>query len=160
MCIRDSFNQLAELALADGGHATLVDDYGHHPKELQAVFDAARGGWPQRRLVVAFQPHRYTRTKDLFDDFVAVLSQVDALVLTEVYPAGEAPIVGADARALARSVRNRGRVDPVVVGGVAELPAALRDVLRDGDMLIVMGAGDIGALSQRLAREGLPGGEA
>ena len=154
------FNQLAELALPTGGHATLVDDYGHHPRELQVVFDAARGGWPQRRLVVAFQPHRYSRTKNLFDDFVAVLSQVDALVMTEVYPAGEAPILGADARALARSVRNRGRVDPVVVNAASELPDALRDVLRDGDMLIVMGAGDIGQVSQRLARDGLPGGEA
>jgi UDP-N-acetylmuramate--alanine ligase len=151
------FNQLAQLSLASGGHAILVDDYGHHPKELAAVFDAARGGWAERRLVVAFQPHRYSRTRDLFDEFAAVLSSVDALVLTEVYPAGEAPIAGADAKALARSIRTRGRIDPIVVGSAAELPDALAGVLRDGDLLLMMGAGDIGQISQLLAREGLQG---
>src|SRR5690606_34207797 len=115
------FNLLAQLTTAQGATVQLVDDYGHHPKELAAVFAAARGGWPDRRLVVAFQPHRYSRTRDLFDDFAGVLSDVDALVLTEVYPAGEAPIAGADARALARAIRTRGRVDPVVVNGVQEL---------------------------------------
>ena len=149
------FNQLAKLALPAGGHAILVDDYGHHPKELAAVFEAARGGWAEHRLVVAFQPHRYSRTRDLFDDFAAVLSSVDALVLTEVYPAGEAPITGADAKSLARSIRTRGRVDPVVVGSASELPDALSSLLRDGDLLLVMGAGDIGQVSQLLAHNGL-----
>lgn len=132
----------------------LVDDYGHHPKELEAVFEAARGGWPDRRLVVAFQPHRYSRTRDLFDDFAAVLSNVDALVLTEVYPAGEAPIAGADAKSLARSIRARGRIDPVVVGGAADLAQVLPDVLRDGDLLLMMGAGDIGHAAQQIAAHG------
>ncbi|WP_240097485.1 UDP-N-acetylmuramate--L-alanine ligase [Thermomonas flagellata] len=154
------FNQLATLALPGGGSAVLVDDYGHHPRELAAVFEAARGGWPGRRLVVAFQPHRYSRTRDLFDDFAAVLSTADALLLTEVYPAGEAPIAGADAKALARAIRTRGRVEPVLVGGAAELAAALPDVLRDGDLLLMMGAGDIGAAAQQLARTGLAEGGA
>ncbi|MDQ3160109.1 MAG: UDP-N-acetylmuramate--L-alanine ligase [Pseudomonadota bacterium] len=151
------FNQLAKLSLPSGGQAILVDDYGHHPKELAAVFEAARGGWAERRLVVAFQPHRYSRTRDLFDEFAAVLSSVDALVLTEVYPAGEPPIAGADAKSLARSIRTRGRVEPVVVASASELPDALAGVLRDGDLLLVMGAGDIGQVAQLLAREGLQG---
>lgn len=151
------FNQLARLPLAGGGEVVLVDDYGHHPKELAAVFDAARGGWGDKRLVVAFQPHRYSRTRDLFDEFAAVLSTVDALVLTEVYPAGEAPIAGADAKALARSIRTRGRVDPVVVGGAGDLRDALAGVLRDGDLLLMMGAGDIGAAAQQIARSGFVG---
>ena len=149
------FNQLARLPLPSGGDVVLVDDYGHHPKELAAVFEAARGGWPEKRLVVAFQPHRYSRTRDLFDEFAAVLSSVDALVLTEVYAAGETPIAGADAKALARSIRTRGRVDPVVVGSAAELADALAGVLRGGDLLLMMGAGDIGAAAQQLARNGL-----
>ena len=151
------FNQLAKLPLATGGDVVLVDDYGHHPKELAAVFEAARGGWADKRLVVAFQPHRYSRTRDLFDEFAAVLSTVDALVLTEVYPAGEAPIAGADAKSLARSIRTRGRVDPVVVGSAGELADALAGVLRDGDLLLMMGAGDIGAAAQQIARTGLQG---
>ena len=150
------FNHLADLALAEGGEVALVDDYGHHPRELAAVFDAARGGWPDRRLVVAFQPHRYSRTRDQFDDFAAVLSDVDALVLTEVYPAGEAPIAGADSKSLARAIRTRGRIDPVVVNSAPELHDVLPDVLRDGDLLLLMGAGDIGAAAQKLAAEGLP----
>jgi UDP-N-acetylmuramate--alanine ligase len=151
------FNVLADAKLPRGGTATLVDDYGHHPRELAAVFAAARGGWPQRRLVVAFQPHRYSRTRDLFDDFAAVLSEVDALVLTEVYPAGEAPIAGADAKSLARAIRTRGRVDPVVVNAAAELAAVLTDVLQDGDLVLLMGAGDIGAAAQALAANGFSG---
>jgi UDP-N-acetylmuramate--alanine ligase len=151
------FNQLAKLTLAQGGEVALVDDYGHHPKELAAVFAAARGGWPDKRLVVAFQPHRYSRTRDLFDEFAAVLSSVDALVLTEVYPAGEAPIAGADAKSLARSIRTRGRVDPVVVSAASELRTVLPGVLHDGDLLLLMGAGDIGAAAQLIAREGLQG---
>ena len=106
------------------GKALLVDDYGHHPRELEAVFAAARGGWPERRLVVAFQPHRYSRTRDLFDDFAAVLSGVDALVLADVYAAGEAPIVGADSRSLARAIRSRGRLEPVVGGPARETARA------------------------------------
>src|SRR5690606_7985370 len=127
------FNLLARLRTAQGANVQLVDDYGHHPKELAAVFDAARGGWPEHRLVVAFQPHRYTRTRDQFDDFAAVLSEADALVLTEVYPAGEAPIAGADSRALARAIRARGRSEPVVVPQVAELREVLPDVLQRAD---------------------------
>ena len=152
------FNLLARLTTAQGATVQLVDDYGHHPKELAAVFAAARGGWPEKRLVVAFQPHRYSRTRDLFDDFAGVLSDVDALVLTEVYPAGEAPIAGADARALARAIRARGRIDPVVVNGAGELASVLPDVLRDGDLLLMMGAGDIGHAAQQLAANGFEGG--
>ena len=144
------FNLLGEIDFGRG-KALLVDDYGHHPRELQAVFDAARAGWPQRRLVVAFQPHRYTRTRDLFDDFALVLSEADALLLTDVYPAGEAPIAGADSKALARAVRARGRIDPVLVGGARDLPALLADVLKDGDLLLLLGAGDIGHVAQDVA---------
>jgi UDP-N-acetylmuramate--alanine ligase len=152
------FNLLAELPIARGS-VQLVDDYGHHPKELEAVFAAARGGWPDRRLVVAFQPHRYTRTRDLFDDFAAVLSGVDVLVLTEVYAAGEPAIAGADAKALARAIRTRGRIDPVVVGSAADLAGVLPDVLRDGDLLLLMGAGDIGQAAQRIAKHGFGGSD-
>jgi UDP-N-acetylmuramate--alanine ligase len=139
------------------GKVLLVDDYGHHPRELEAVFAAARGGWPERRLVVAFQPHRYSRTRDLFDDFAAVLSSADAVVLTEVYAAGEAPVIGADAKSLARAIRSRGRLDPVVVGSAGELPTVLGDVLNDGDLLLVMGAGDIGHVAGDLAAHGFAG---
>lgn len=148
------FNIKGELALRKG-KALLVDDYGHHPSELAAVFAAARGGWPNKRLVVAFQPHRYSRTRDLFDEFTAVLSTVDAVVLTDVYAAGEAPIIGADAKSLARSIRARGRLNPVVVGAAQELRKVLADVLMDGDLLLVMGAGDIGAVCNDLAKQGL-----
>jgi UDP-N-acetylmuramate--alanine ligase len=151
------FNLLAQLRTAKGATVQLVDDYGHHPKELEAVFAAARGGWPDKRLVVAFQPHRYSRTRDLFDDFAGVLSGVDALVLTEVYPAGEQPIAGADAKSLARAIRARGRIDPVVVASAGELAAVLPDVLHDGDLLLLMGAGDIGHAAQQLAAHGFEG---
>jgi UDP-N-acetylmuramate--alanine ligase len=150
------FNLKGALELARG-QALLVDDYGHHPKELEAVFAAARGGWPEKRLVVAFQPHRYTRTRDLFDDFAAVLSSADAVVLTEVYPAGESHIVGADAKSLARAIRARGRIDPVLAGSARDLPRVLADVLHDGDLLLVMGAGDIGHVAAELAAHGLKG---
>ncbi|HEY1142053.1 MAG TPA: UDP-N-acetylmuramate--L-alanine ligase [Lysobacter sp.] len=153
------FNLLAKLTTAKGATVQLVDDYGHHPKELEAVFAAARGGWPDRRLVVAFQPHRYSRTRDLFDEFAAVLSTVDTLVLTEVYPAGEAPIAGADAKSLARAIRTRGRVDPIVVNGAADLTDVLPDVLGDGDLLLMMGAGDIGHAAQQIAANGFAGGQ-
>jgi len=150
------FNVKGELEFGRG-KVLLVDDYGHHPRELEAVFAAARGGWPQRRLVVAFQPHRYSRTRDLFDDFAAVLSSVDAVVLTEVYAAGEAPVPGADAKSLARAIRSRGRLEPVVVGSANELPTVLADVLNDGDLLLVMGAGDIGHVASDLAAHGFAG---
>jgi UDP-N-acetylmuramate--alanine ligase len=150
------FNIKGEIEFGRG-KALLVDDYGHHPRELEAVFAAARGGWPERRLVVAFQPHRFSRTQDLFDDFAAVLSSADAVVLTEVYAAGEAPIVGADAKSLARAIRARGRIDPVVGGHVDELPALLVDVLNDGDLLLVMGAGDIGHVAADIAANGFTG---
>lgn len=131
---------------ADGVRVRVVDDYGHHPRELAATFSAIRGAYPGRRLVVAFQPHRYSRTRDLFDDFSAVLSDSDALLLTDVYAAGETPIADADARALARGIRARGKVEPVLVPKVGDAPAALASMLRDGDVLLTLGAGDIGTL--------------
>jgi UDP-N-acetylmuramate--alanine ligase len=139
------------------GKALVVDDYGHHPRELEAVFAAARGGWPDRRLVVAFQPHRYSRTRDHLDEFAAVLSTCDAVVLTDVYAAGEAPIAGADTKSLARAIRSRGRIDPVLVGAAKELPGVLPDVLRDGDLLLLMGAGDIGAVATDIGANGFNG---
>lgn len=132
------------------GSVLLVDDYGHHPTEIAATIDAARKAWPERRLVVAFQPHRYTRTRDLFEDFVAVLSSVDALVLLEVYAAGEDPIANADGRSLARAIRARGRVEPVFVEEVERVPEALADVLRGGDVLLTLGAGSVGAIAAKL----------
>jgi UDP-N-acetylmuramate--alanine ligase len=144
------FHRHGEIRVGNG-HAMLVDDYGHHPRELAAVFEAARGGWPERRLVVAFQPHRYTRTRDLLDDFAEVLAQVDVLVLTEVYPACESPIANADGKALARAVRARGRVDPVLVKSARDLPEALAPLARDGDLILLMGAGDIGHVAADLA---------
>ena len=137
---------------AGGGSFTLVDDYGHHPVEMAATLEAARGAFPGRRIVLAFQPHRYTRTRDLFEDFVRVLSTVDALVLAEVYPAGEQAIVAADGRALARAVRVAGKVEPVFVEAIADLPAALLQVVRDGDVVVTMGAGSIGGVPAQLAR--------
>jgi UDP-N-acetylmuramate--alanine ligase len=143
------FQRHGEIVL-EGGSATLVDDYGHHPAEMQATLEAARGAWPGRRIVLAFQPHRYTRTRDLFEDFVRVLSGADALVLSEVYAAGEAPIVAADGRSLARAIRVAGRVEPVFVEDIATMPSAIRQVLRPGDVVVVMGAGSIGGVPARL----------
>jgi len=148
------FNDLGIVTTRTGAKVRVIDDYGHHPRELAAVFAAARGGWPSQRLVVAFQPHRYSRTRDQFDAFAAVLSEVDALVLSEVYPAGEAPIPGADSRSLARAIRARGRSEPVVVGQAAELQHVLPDVLQDGDLLLMMGAGDIGHVAHLVATDG------
>ncbi|WP_329741328.1 UDP-N-acetylmuramate--L-alanine ligase [Dyella sp. A6] len=148
------FHRRGELAL-DHGHALLVDDYGHHPRELAAVFAAVRGGWPERRLVVGFQPHRYSRTRDLMDDFANVLADADVLVLTDVYPAGEAPIAGADGRALARAVRARGKVDPVLVEHPRDLKDTLPSLLHDGDLLLLLGAGDIGTAAVELAKAGV-----
>jgi UDP-N-acetylmuramate--alanine ligase len=147
------FHRHGEIRVA-GGHAMLVDDYGHHPRELAAVFEAARGGWPQRRLVIGFQPHRYTRTRDQLDEFAEVLSHADVLVLTEVYPAGEAPIRNADGKALARAVRARGLVDPVLVKSPKDLPAALAPLVQDGDLVVLLGAGDIGQVAPELAQSG------
>ncbi|WP_459874512.1 UDP-N-acetylmuramate--L-alanine ligase [Halomonas shantousis] len=137
------------------GEIMLVDDYGHHPREVEMVIRAVRAGWPQRRLVMMYQPHRYTRTRDLYEDFVRVLSGVDALLLLDVYAAGEASIPGAEGRTLAGSVRQRGQVDPLFIESKAELPALLRNVLRPGDILITQGAGDVGGIAQKLAGSGL-----
>jgi UDP-N-acetylmuramate--alanine ligase len=136
-----------------GRSLTVVDDYGHHPSEIAATLEAARGAYPGRRMVLAFQPHRYTRTQDLMDDFAQVLAGVERLLLCEVYAAGEAPIAGADGRALARVVRARGRNEPVFAATVAEAQAALEPLLQDGDVLLCMGAGDIGQLAPALLAE-------
>jgi UDP-N-acetylmuramate--alanine ligase len=146
------FQRYGDVALAGGGRFTLIDDYGHHPVEMAATLEAARGAYPGRRIVLAFQPHRYTRTRDLFEDFARVLSTVDALVLAEVYPAGEQPIVAADGRALARAVRVAGKVEPVFVEAIADMPAAILQVARDGDVVLTMGAGSIGGVPGALAR--------
>lgn len=140
-----------EIVLADQ-RVLLVDDYGHHPRELVSIISAARNAWPDRRLVVVFQPHRFSRTRDLFDDFCQVLAELNVLVLCEVYAAGEHPIAGADGRALARGVRARGKVDPVFVDDVQRLGDVLSGVVRDGDVLLTLGAGDIGAVAQQMAR--------
>ncbi|MEY4750565.1 MAG: hypothetical protein RIQ60_2779 [Pseudomonadota bacterium] len=140
------YGELPAAAEHGGGHFTLIDDYGHHPVEMAAVIAAARGAFPGQRLVLAFQPHRYTRTRDCFEDFVKVLGSADAVLLTEVYAAGESPLVAADGRSMARALRVAGKVDPVFVDDVAELPAAIRDHARGGDVVIVMGAGSIGAV--------------
>ena len=145
------FQRYGEVATADGGNFTLIDDYGHHPAEMAATLAAARGAFPGRRLVLAFQPHRYTRTRDLFEDFVRVLSTVDAVVLAEVYAAGEAPIVAADGRSLVRAVRVAGKVEPVFVESIAQMPEAIRRVAKDGDVVVVMGAGSIGNVPAQLA---------
>jgi UDP-N-acetylmuramate--alanine ligase len=141
------FERYGEIPARDGGHFTLIDDYGHHPVEMKAVIAAARGAFPGRRLVLAFQPHRYTRTRDCFEDFVEVLSSVDALILTEVYPAGEPPIVAADGRSLARGVRVADKVEPRFVESPTELPEAILAIARAGDVVIVMGAGSIGQVA-------------
>lgn len=132
------------------GRITIVDDYGHHPTEVAATLEALRQGYPGRRLVLAFQPHRYTRTRDLIDDFGKVLSSADVLLVTEVYSAGEAPIAGADGRAICRAVRSRGHVEPVFVEKVEELSAALKDIIHTGDLVVTMGAGNINAVSHGL----------
>ena len=147
------FQRCGEVALPGGGEFTLIDDYGHHPVEMAATIEAARGAFPGRRLVLAFQPHRYTRTRDCFEDFVKVLSTVDALVLTEVYAAGEAPIVAADGRSLARALRVAGRVEPVFVEDVGDMAATLLDVVSEGDVVLTMGAGSIGAVPAQLTHE-------
>ena len=140
------FQRYGEVALPGGGSCTLIDDYGHHPVEMAATLAAARGAFPGRRLVLAFQPHRYTRTRDLFEDFVKVLCSVDALVLGEVYPAGEPPIVAADGRALMRALRVAGQNEAVFVGKIADMAKAIMKMARDGDVVLTMGAGSIGSV--------------
>lgn len=143
------FTRYGEIPLPDG-YFTLVDDYGHHPVEMAATLAAIRGAYPGRRLVLVFQPHRYSRTRDLFEDFVNVMSTADVVVLTEVYAAGEAPIVAADGRSLSRALRVLGQVDPVFVENIADLPSTLLGVLTDGDVVVTMGAGSIGSIPNRL----------
>ena len=138
------FERYGEVAAKNGGSFTLIDDYGHHPVEMQAVIAAARAAFPERRLVLAFQPHRYTRTRDCFEDFVRVISSADAVVLTEVYAAGEAPIVAADTRSLIRAIRVAGKVEPLFVESTNDLPQAILGLAQDHDVVIVMGAGSIG----------------
>ncbi len=145
------FQSYGDIALAAGGRFTLIDDYGHHPAEMAATLEAARGAFAGRRIVLAFQPHRYSRTRDLFEDFVKVLSTPDALLLAEVYAAGEAPIVAADGRSLARALRVAGAVEPVFVEDIALMPEAIRRVARDGDVVLTMGAGSIGNVAAQLA---------
>ncbi len=145
------FQRYGEVGLSRGSF-TLIDDYGHHPAEMAATIAAARGAFPNRRLVLAFQPHRYTRTRDCFEDFVKALSSVDALLLTEVYPAGEAPIVAADGRALARAVRVAGKIEPVFVEQIEDLAAAILATATGGDVVITMGAGSIGTVPGKMAK--------
>jgi UDP-N-acetylmuramate--alanine ligase len=145
--------QATECRLPDGGSMLLVDDYGHHPREVAATLDAVREGWPGRRLVLAFQPHRYTRTQEQFEDFVQVLSQPDVLVLSEVYAAGEVPIPGADGRTLSRAIRARGQVAPVFVDPVTDLPGVIAGLVQDGDLVLMLGAGDIGAVAAGMAAD-------
>lgn len=137
------------------GQVTLVDDYGHHPTEVAATIKAARQAWPDRRLVMVFQPHRFSRTRDLYEDFVAILSTVDVLLLLDVYSAGEQLIQGADGRSLSRSIRTRGHIDPVFVEDIASLPGILRDVAQDGDIVLTQGAGNVGGIARRVFKEGL-----
>ena len=151
------FQRYGEVAINGGGAFTLIDDYGHHPVEMDAVLKAARGAFPGRRLLLAFQPHRYTRTRDLFEDFVRVISTADEVVLADVYPAGEAPIVAADGRALTRALRVSGKLEPAFVESAAEMPDAVRSRVKDGDVVICMGAGSVGGVAPALA--GLGGGE-
>lgn len=147
------FQRYGEMARAGGGRFTLIDDYGHHPVEMAATISAARAAFPGRRLVLAFQPHRYTRTRDCFEDFVKVLSGVDVLLLAEVYAAGEAPIVAADGRTLVRAVRVAGKVEPVFVEDITAMAEIIRDTVQDGDVVITMGAGSVGTVPLQLAAE-------
>jgi len=145
------FQRHGDLPTQDGGRFTLIEDYGHHPVEMAATLAAARGAFPGRRLVLAFQPHRYSRTRDCFEDFVKVLGTADAVLLTEVYAAGEAPIVAADGRSLARSLRVAGAVEPVFIDDVAEMPQRIAASAKDGDVVLCMGAGSIGGVPAKIA---------
>ena len=143
------YGQVKVPEVRGGGEFTLIDDYGHHPVEMAATLAAARGAFPSQRIVLAFQPHRYTRTRDCFEDFVRVLSGADGVLLTEVYSAGEAPIVAADGRALTRALRVAGKVEPVFVEQVAQMPQAIADYVQNGDVVITMGAGSIGGVAAK-----------
>ncbi len=153
------FDFLGEYPLENvngkSGSAMLVDDYGHHPTEVDATIKAARAGWEDRRLVMVFQPHRYTRTRDLYEDFANVLSQVDLLVMLDVYPAGEAPIPGADSRSLCRTIRARGKLDPILVSDIDAVPGILAPILDGNDLILVQGAGNIGKVARKLAEQKL-----
>jgi UDP-N-acetylmuramate--alanine ligase len=142
--------QVSDAITINGREVTLVDDYGHHPTEVRAVIETARTVWPKRRIVMVYQPHRYTRTHDLYDGFVKVLSSVDKLVLLDVYSAGERPITGADGRALAKGIRDRGNVNPVFVADTREAAEVLPGLIEQGDVLIVQGAGNVSQLSKQL----------
>ncbi|MDR2092659.1 MAG: UDP-N-acetylmuramate--L-alanine ligase [Azoarcus sp.] len=152
------FQRHGDIALPSGGHFTLIDDYGHHPVEMAATLAAARGAFPGRRLVLAFQPHRYTRTRDCFEGFVKVLSGVETLLLADVYAAGEAPIVAADGRTLARALRVAGKVEPIFVEDIGEMPSRILEVARDGDVVLTMGAGSIGGVPQKINEQLRAGG--
>lgn len=136
------------------GEVMVVEDYGHHPSELDATITAARTGWPDKRIVTVFQPHRYTRTRDLFDDFSQVLASSDVVVLTDIFPAGEEAIDGVDSGALCQSIRARGRVNPILVSDVNDIPGELPAMLEDGDLVLLLGAGNIGSIAQRVREEG------
>jgi UDP-N-acetylmuramate--alanine ligase len=146
------FQRYGELPTQDSGTFTLVDDYGHHPVEMAATLAAARGAFPGRRLVLAFQPHRYTRTRDCFEDFVRVIGEADLVLLGEIYAAGETPIVAADGRALARALRVAGRIEPIFIDNINAMPQAIADVARNGDVVLCMGAGSIGAVPGKVAQ--------
>jgi UDP-N-acetylmuramate--alanine ligase len=152
------FTQLGDIAFP-AGKALLVDDYGHHPTEVKATLESARQAWPDRRVVMVYQPHRFTRTRDLYEDFVAVLSRCDVLVLLDVYPAGEDPIAGADSRSLTRSIRQRGQLEPIFAEHIEDVPRLLCDVVEEGDVVITQGAGNVGGLAQDLSRLDLSGEE-
>lgn len=149
------FQVYGEYNVGKGSPAMLVDDYGHHPREAAAVIKAVRAGWPERRLVMIYQPHRYSRTRDLYEDFVDVLSGVDQLILLEVYPAGEDPIAGSDSRSLSRSIRTRGVIDPIFVESIEDVPNVLKNIVRPGDIVITQGAGNVNALAKDLAKREL-----
>jgi UDP-N-acetylmuramate--alanine ligase len=144
------FQLYGELPVA-GGTALLIDDYGHHPTEVAATISGVRQAWPERRLLMVYQPHRYTRTRDLYEDFAAVLSNVDALLMLDVYAAGEEPIAGADSRGLCRSIRSRGKVEPLFVEKLEDIAEVLKSVVRPGDIVLTQGAGNIGAIAAELA---------
>jgi len=149
------FEIYGEYQLVTGGSAMLVDDYGHHPTEIKATVDAVRAGWPNRRLVMVFQPHRYTRTRDLYEDFVKVLAEVDVLIVLSVYPAGEDEIAGATSKNLCGSIRQRGAVDPIYAESIEEVPALLNELAQDNDLVITQGAGSVSKLVALLAEGGL-----
>ena len=147
------FAEVGQYSVATG-EVSVIEDYGHHPSELRATLDAARNGWPDRRLLAVFQPHRYTRTNELFDEFSQVLADFDAVVLTDIYPAGEDPIDGVDSGALCQSIRARGRVNPVLISNVLDLPAELPSMFEDGDIVLLLGAGNIGQVAQEIREKG------